>query len=81
VRPEEHTIFSIKITEGKAVATIIPIQSEFNSTTIRGNFFDPVLGYKLFPYFGGTPTAPHDMSITLTQKMDNYADGKYFARR
>ncbi len=59
----EHSC-SIKITPGSYIFSVNGISKTMPrlSTTIKAK------GYKLFPYFGGDETAPHDISIWIKEK-------------
>jgi hypothetical protein len=59
----EHSC-SIKITPVSYIFTVNEVSKAMPrlSTTVKAK------GYKLFPYFGGDETAPHDISIWIKEK-------------
>lgn len=56
--------FSIKVTENNYVFTL---NNEIPVTISRGSSCSRGLYYKLWPYFGGTMPAPHDVTVDIIQ--------------
>jgi len=54
---------SIKVTDGHYIFSLNNINDTLlrSSTTVKGR------GYKLYPYFGGDETAPHDINILIRE--------------
>lgn len=59
---EEHQC-SIRVTEHSYIFTV----NEHSKTMPRGSSTTSAIGYKLFPYFGGDETAPHDIRIRIKE--------------
>ena len=59
----EHSC-SIKITSNSYIFSV----NEVNKTIPRLSTTGKAKGYKLFPYFGGDETAPHDIRIWIKEK-------------
>lgn len=60
---DEHNC-SIKITPGNYIFTINGVSKTMPRSSTDSN----AKGYKLFPYFGGDETAPHDIRIWIKEK-------------
>jgi len=68
VVPERTYEFELRIKFGHTMAKVKG-GGEPKNKVIAGPTFEPVLGYVLYPYFGGTPTAPQDMSLDLDYEL------------
>jgi len=68
VVPDRTYEFELRIKFGHTL-TKVKGGSEPKNKVIAGPTWEPVAGYTLFPYFGGTPTAPHSMSFALDYEL------------
>ena len=54
---------SIKVTDGHYIFSL----NNVNDTVLRSSTTGKGKGYKLYPYFGGDETAPHDINILIKE--------------
>jgi hypothetical protein len=54
---------SIKVTEGHYIFSL----NNIADTVLRTSTTETGIGYKLYPYFGGDETAPHDINILIRE--------------
>jgi len=69
VVPDRSYEFELRIKFGLTLAKVRGGGEPKKQKVIAGQTFEPVFGYVLYPYFGGTPTAPHTMSLDLEYEL------------